>query len=123
MNIWITLANHLTTLLLTLRHIALKIFIEPTPLITHINFVIPRANDSRLLEVYRLQDIHLIAHKVEIRTANLTRHLKILNLCRVLAVSLNRCLQSASLVEVNDIVLLRLAAIAIEVGNPVNNGR
>ena len=70
-----------------------------------------------------MQDIHLITHKVEIHTANFTRHLKILNLRRVLAVSLNRCLQSAWLVEVNDIVLAGLAAIAIEVGNPVDNGR
>ena len=85
--------------------------------------VIPHSNDSRLLEVYRLKDIHLVAHKVEIRMVNLTRHLKILNLRRVLAVSLNRCLQSAWLVEVNDIVLAGLAAVAIEVGNPVDNGR
>ena len=83
--------------------------------------VIPLSNDSRLLEVYSLEDIHLIAHKGEIICVNLTRYLEVLNLSWVLAVGIDLSLQGTRLVEVNDIVLTSLATVGVDIGNPIRN--
>ena len=65
-----------------------------------------------------MQNLHLIAHKVEVICANLARNLEVFNLRRVLAIGLDDSLQRTSLVEVSDIILASLATVRIGVSNP-----